>query len=105
MVNFALWLPNLVKRIANASLNDDDLYGGQRSNGVKFSKLCSMATNVVRRSLMTITTCIKVKGQSLTEVKCDNLCYMATTFDQMYRYKLRMIMTFMKVIQRSSKVR
>ena len=44
-------------------LNDDDLHRGQRSNGVKFSKLCSMATNVVRRSLMIITTCIKVKGQ------------------------------------------
>ena len=29
---------------------------------------------------------------------------MATTFDQMYRYKLRMMMTSMKVIQRSSKV-
>ena len=43
--------------------NDDDLHGGQRSNGVKYSKLCSMATNVVRRSLMTIMTRIKVKGQ------------------------------------------
>ena len=73
--------------------------------GLKFIKLRSMATNVVRRSLMTITTCIKVKGQRSTEVKYDNLCYMAATFDQMYRYKLRMIMTFMKVIQRSSKVR
>ena len=46
-----------------------------------------MATNVVRRSLMTIMTCIKVEGQRSTEVKCDNLCYKATTFDQMYRYK------------------
>ena len=43
--------------------NDDDIHEGQRSNGVKFSRLCSMATNVVIRSLMTITTCIKVKGQ------------------------------------------
>ena len=27
MINFALWLPNLVNRIANASLNNDDLHG------------------------------------------------------------------------------
>ena len=46
-------------------------------NGVKYSKLCSMATNLVRRSLMTMMTCI--------EVKCGNLSYMATTFGQMYR--------------------
>ena len=32
-----------------------------------------MATNVVRRSLMTIMTCIKVEGQRSTEVKCDML--------------------------------
>ena len=27
VVNIALWLPNLVNRIANASLNNDDLHG------------------------------------------------------------------------------
>ena len=61
VVNFALWLPNLVKRIANASLNDGDLHGGQRSNGTKYSKLCSMATNVARRSLMIIITSLGLK--------------------------------------------
>ena len=31
-------------------LNDNgDFHGGQRSNGVKYSKLCSMATNLIRR--------------------------------------------------------
>ena len=38
------------------------------------------------------------RGQRSTEVKCGNLCYIATTFGQMYRVcKLRMMMTFMKV--------
>ena len=46
------------------------------------------------------------RGQRLTEVKYVNLCYMATTFGQIYRlYKVRIMMTFMKVIQRSSEVR
>ena len=58
--------------------DDDNLHGSQRSNGVKYSKLSSMATNLVRRSLMTMMTCIEVKGRG-------NLCNMATTFGQMYR--------------------
>ena len=33
------------------------------SNGVKYSKLCSMATNLVRKSLMTLMTFIEIKGQ------------------------------------------
>ena len=44
VVNYALWLPNLVRRIPDASLNDDDLHGGQRSSKVKWGKLCAMAT-------------------------------------------------------------
>ena len=30
--------------------NDDDLHGGQRSTGVKFSKQCSMATKLGKKN-------------------------------------------------------
>ena len=43
-VNYVLWLPYLVKRSADATTNDDDLDGGQRSSEVKWGKLCAMAT-------------------------------------------------------------
>ena len=46
------------------------------------------------------------RGQRSTEVKCVNLCNMTTAFVQIYRlYKVRIMMTFMNVIQRSSKFR
>ena len=55
--------------------------------------------NLVRRSVMTMMTCTEVKGQQRSNVL---ILYMATTFDQIYRqYKVRIMMTFMKVIQRS----
>ena len=44
VVNYVLWIPYLVKRIGDASLNDDDLHGGQRSSEVKYGKICAMAT-------------------------------------------------------------
>ena len=44
VVNYMPWLPYLVKRIADAVKNDDDLHGGQRSSEVKCGKLCAMAT-------------------------------------------------------------
>ena len=52
VVNFALWLPNLVKRTANASLKWWwPSWRSKRSNWFKYNKLCSMATNVVRSRL------------------------------------------------------
>ena len=132
VVNYVLWLPNLVRRSLMQVYGDDDLHGGQRSSEVKGSKLCAMVTklgqknpwckfkmmmtfmevkghmgsnianyvpwlpNLVRWSVMTMMTC--------TEVKYVNLCYMATTFGQIYHsYKVRIMMTF--IIQRSSEVR
>ena len=68
MVNYALWLPYLGGRIVGQVQNDDDLHGGQWSNGIKCSKLCSVATNLVRRSLMTMMTFIEVKGQQMSNV-------------------------------------
>ena len=38
--------------------------------------------NLVRRSVMTMMTCTEVKGQQRSNVL---ICYMATTFDQIYR--------------------
>ena len=49
VVNYALWLPYLVKRIADSCLKW--LCHSKRSK-VKYSTLCSMATNLFRRSLM-----------------------------------------------------
>ena len=46
-VNNALWLPNLVRRTADARMMMSyDLHGGQRSTEVKYRKLCSMATKL-----------------------------------------------------------
>ena len=41
IVNHTLWLPNLVRRSESLMQvsDDDDLYGGQRSTEVKYSKL------------------------------------------------------------------
>ena len=65
VVNYALWLPYLAE---NPFEKDDDLHGGQRSNEVKYSKLHSMATNLVRKSLMIIMTFKEVKGQQRSDV-------------------------------------
>ena len=43
-VNYVLWLPYLVKRSPDASWEEDELDGGQRSSEVKWGKLCAMAT-------------------------------------------------------------
>ena len=56
----ALCLRNLVRRTADMS---DDLHGGLRSNGVNYCKLRSMDIKHDRKSLMTMTTLIEVKGQ------------------------------------------
>ena len=40
----------------------------KRLSEVKCSKLCSVATNVVRRSLMTMMTFTEVKGQQRSNV-------------------------------------
>ena len=64
-------------------LNDDDLHGGQRSYGVKYSKLCSMATKLGQ--MISYDNDDLHRGQRSTEVKCVNLCNMATTFCQIYR--------------------
>ena len=81
-VNYALWLLYLVKRITDASY-DDDPHRGQRSYGVKYSKLWSMATK--RGQTISYDNDELHRGQKSTEVKCVKLSYMATTFDQIYR--------------------
>ena len=69
--------------------DNDDFHDGQRSSedklckfkmmmmtfmevkgqmGSKYSKLCSLATNLVRRSLMAMRTFIEVKGQQRPNV-------------------------------------
>ena len=45
IVNNDLWLPNLEEPLMQVQ-NYDDLYRGQGSNGVKCSKLCSVATKL-----------------------------------------------------------
>ena len=70
VVNYTLWLPNLVRRTADARYkDDDDLHGGQRSTEVKYSKLCYTATKLALgqknrwckfRKMMTF---MEVKGQ------------------------------------------
>ena len=98
VVNYALWLPNLEESLMQVN-NNDDLHGGQRSNGIEYNKLCFLAINLVRKitddndDLYRGHHCQKIiddnddlnRGQRSTEVKCGNLCYMATTFGVMYR--------------------
>ena len=48
--------------------NDHDLHRGQMSNGVRYCKICSMAINLVRRSLMIVMSFIEVKGQQRSNV-------------------------------------
>ena len=43
-VNYVIWLPYLVKRTADASKNDDNLHGCQRSSEVKYGNICAMAS-------------------------------------------------------------
>ena len=46
VLNYVLWLPNLVRRSLMQVYDDDDLHGGQRSSEVKGSKLCAMVTKL-----------------------------------------------------------
>ena len=63
VVNFALWLPNLVKRIANASLKWMMTF--MEVKGQMGLNIVNMFHGYKRgqKVLMTIMTCIKVKGQ------------------------------------------
>ena len=49
---------------------------------VKYSKLCSMATKLGQT--ISYDNDDLHRGQRSTEVRCVNLCYMATTFGQIY---------------------
>ena len=50
--------------------------------GVKYSKLCSIATELGQ--MISYDNDDLHRGQRSNEVKCVNLCYMATTFGQIY---------------------
>ena len=49
VVKYVLWQPNLVRRIPDASYDDDDLHGGQRSSKFKCGKICTMVTKLGQR--------------------------------------------------------
>ena len=51
VVNYVLWLPNLVRRIPDEVYDDDDdLHGGQRSSEVKYRNYVLWLPNLVRRN-------------------------------------------------------
>ena len=50
VVNYTLWLPNLIRRILMEVYNDDDTHGGQRSSEVKCDKLCAMVTKLGQKN-------------------------------------------------------
>ena len=80
VVNYVLWLPNLVRRIPIQVYDDDDLHEGQRSSEVKCDKLCSMATKLgSKESLMQVYDDDDLHGgQRSSEVKGSELCAMVT---------------------------
>ena len=114
VINYALWLKNVVRRIPCASLKwwwpswrskvkwgltmRYGYHNGQKNHWCKFKMITFMEVkghmwshivnyvpwlqNLIRRSVMTIMTCTEVKGQQRSNVL---ICYMATTFDQIYR--------------------
>ena len=82
-VNYVLWLPYLVKRSADASENDDDLDGGQRSSEVTWGKLCYGYHIWSKEALMQAKNDDDLYGsQRSSEVKCGKLCDMTTIFGQ-----------------------
>ena len=88
VVNFALWLPNLVRRNPGASLWWWWPSWRSKSSEVKCGELCTMVTKLGQKMMMTF---IEVKGQN--EVKYSKLCSMATNVVRL----LMIIMTYIKV--------
>ena len=41
---------NLVGRVPDENLDDDDLHGGQRSSEVKFGKLCAIVNKLGQKN-------------------------------------------------------
>ena len=62
--------------------NDDYLHGVKGHMWSHIVNYVPWLQNLVRRSVMTMMTCTEVKGQQRSNVL---ICYMATTFDQIYR--------------------
>ena len=63
--------------------NGDDLYGGQRSSGVKCGNQCAMATIFWSKKPLIQTKNDDLHGgQRSSEVKCGKQCAMATIFGQ-----------------------
>ena len=66
VVNYVLWLPNLVRRSLMQVYDEDDLHGGQRSSEVKGSKLCAMVTKLGQKNpwckFKMMMTFMEVKG-------------------------------------------
>ena len=64
MANYMLWLPKLVRRIPDTSLNEVDLHGGQWPSEVKGSNYgYHMVERNCRCKFKMIMTCMEVKGQ------------------------------------------
>ena len=99
IVNNALWLPNVVKGIADASSEWQwPTWWSKVNRGQIYSKLL--------HSYQTLPEdywwwWYLHRGQRSTEGRCGKLCSLAAIFGQKYRsYKVRMMLTFMEVTYR-----
>ena len=100
MVNYVLWLPYLVKRIANASW--EWWWPSRRSKVMRghiWSTMCYGYHIWSKEPLMQAKNDDDLHwGRRSSVVKCGKLCYMASKLSQNNRWcKFRMMATFMEV--------
>ena len=82
MVNYVLWLPNLVRRISDASLWW--WWPSWRSKVIRgqMRKLCAMATKLSEETLVHVYDDDLHEGQRSSEVKCGKRCTLVTKLGQ-----------------------